>query len=83
MKVLKDKTRVSIKTDSCIINGYLHIMKQGRVSDYLSSQLNKFIPITDAEIFPLNYEYPNNDEKKKKGVVFINTSKIELVEYFN
>jgi len=82
MKIPKEKTKVRIKTDSAVIIGYVHTLKDGRLSDYFSSQIDKFIPVTDAVIFPLNYKIEDDDESEKREVIFVNISKVEIIEYF-
>jgi len=57
-------------------------MVDGRLSDYITSQKNKFIPVTDAEVYYLGEGGKVIDEKKtKREVVFINVDKIEMMEY--
>lgn len=80
MKVPKQKVKVKIKTDSSIIVGYVHIMVSGRVSDYMSSQIGKFIPVTEAKVYPLE-EKVEEDIKGTKDIIFVNVKKIEIVEY--
>ncbi len=82
MQIDKEKTKVRIKTDNAVIVGYVHHMPSGRLSDYFTAQAEKFIPVTDAIIYPLNYSIDDNDRTKKREVVFINTDRIEIVEYF-
>ena len=82
MKIPKEKTKVRIKTDSAVIVGYVHPLKDARLSDYFSSQIDKFIPVTDAIIFPINYKIEDNDGTEKREVIFVNISKIEIIEYF-
>jgi len=78
----KEKTKVRIKTESALIVGYVHIMKDARLSDYFSSQIDKFIPVTDAVVYPVNYELKDTGDIEKREVIFINISKIEIIEYF-
>jgi len=82
MKIPKDKTRVRIKTDSAVIVGNVHTMKDARLSDYLSSQVDKFIPVTEAAIFSINYKIEDVKGSKNKEIVFVNIAKIEFIEYF-
>ena len=82
MQVPKDKVKVRIKTESAIINGTVYTMVNGRLSDYITSHVGKFIPVTDAEIMYL--EKPRKDIEKngvKREVVFVNVEKIEMIEY--
>ena len=82
MKVSQQKVKVRIITESCVINGTVHTMVDGRLSDYITSRKNKFIPVTDAEIFYLDER--RKDLKKngvRREVVFINVEKIEMIEY--
>lgn len=82
MKIPKEKVKVKIKTDTSIIIGYMHIMVGGRLSDYISAQINKFIPITDAEIKNCK-DNEKISEKNSEEVMFINSSKIESISLVN
>jgi hypothetical protein len=81
IQIPKEKTKVRIKTDSAVITGYVHTLPDSRLSDYFSSQIDKFIPVTGAMIFPINYQV-NGDDLEKREVIFVNISKIEIIEYF-
>jgi len=82
MQIPKQKVRVRIKTESFIVKGTVYTMAEGRLSDYIISQKNKFIPVTDAEVQYLGEGGKILDEKKiKREVVFINVDKIEMIEY--
>ncbi len=81
-QVPKNQVKVKIKIESAIINGNVHTMVNGRLSDYLTSQIGKFIPVTDAEIFyaeKTRMDYKENGIKRE--VVFVNVEKIEMIEY--
>ncbi|HHT78271.1 MAG TPA: hypothetical protein GXZ93_00480 [Actinobacteria bacterium] len=82
MQINKQKTKVRIKTDSAVIIGYVHHMADGRLSDYFTAQVDKFIPVTDALVYPLNYPTDDKEDLQKRDVVFVNTDRIEIVEYF-
>ncbi|MEE8325109.1 MAG: hypothetical protein V3R31_05590 [Candidatus Humimicrobiaceae bacterium] len=82
MQVQKDQVKVRIKTESAVINGTVYTMVNGRLSDYITSHVGKFIPITDAEVVYM--EKPLKDLEKdgeKREVVFVNVEKIEMIEY--
>lgn len=82
MQVQKDQVKVRIKTESAVINGTVYTMVNGRLSDYITSHVGKFIPITDAEVMYM--EKPLKDlekDGKKREVVFVNVEKIEMIEY--
>lgn len=82
MHVPKDQVKVRIKTESALINGIVHTMVNGRLSDYITSHVGKFIPVTDAEVFYLEKMRENIDENgQKREVVFVNVEKIEMIEY--
>jgi len=82
MKVPKQKVKVKIKTESAIVVGHVHIMVDGRISDYLSSQKDKFIPVTEAVVYSPGDKVDNNvDINKSNKIVFINLEKIEMLEY--
>jgi len=82
IQIPKEKTKVRIKTDSAVIIGYVHTISDTRLSDYFSSQTDKFIPVTEARIIPVSYKVNEGDDLEKREVVFVNISKIELIEYF-
>ncbi|MDD3520802.1 MAG: hypothetical protein PHU65_06195 [Actinomycetota bacterium] len=82
MHINKEKTKVRIKTDSAVIVGYVHHMAEGRLSDFFTAQMDKFIPITDAIIYPINYSNEDKEDLQKRDIVLINANKIEIVEYF-
>jgi hypothetical protein len=79
MKIPSDKVKVKIKTDSFIVRGLVHTTAGGRLSDYMTAHVKKFIPVTEAEITPIDSRLEN--EKEKREVVFINVEKIEMIEY--
>ena len=82
MRVPKDQVKVKIKTESAIINGTVHTLVNGRLSDYMTSQRGKFLPVTDAEVHYL--EKPGRElmeDGEKREIVFVNTEKIEMIEY--
>ena len=82
MQVEKDQVKVRIRTESAIINGTVHTMINGRLSDYITSHVGKFIPVTDAEVIYL--EKPRKDLENngvKREVAFVNVEKIEMIEY--
>lgn len=82
MQVPKQKVRVKIKTESFIVKGTVYTMVDGRLSDYVTSKKDKFIPVTDAEVCYLGKGGKALDEKKiKREVVFISVNKIEMIEY--
>ncbi len=80
MKIPKEKVKVKIKTDTSIIIGYIHTMVGGRLSDYMSAQKDKFIPITEATVFPLEKKIEEDiNIKDDTEVVFVNVKKIEML----
>ena len=82
MQIPKQKVRVKVRTESFIVKGTVYTMVDGRLSDYITSQKNKFIPVTDAEVQYLGEGGKILEEKKtKREVVFINVDKIEMMEY--
>jgi len=82
MKVPKQKIKVKIRTETSIIVGNVHIMVDGRLSDYISSQVNKFIPVTEAAVYPLEEKIGEDvDISEGEKVVFVNVEKIEMIEY--
>ena len=82
MKIEKQKVNVRIKTESTIVKGTVFTLAEGRLSDYISSQKNKFIPVVDAEVQYLSGIGKIMDESNtKREIVFINVEKIEMIEY--
>ena len=82
MRVPKDQVKVKIKTESAIINGTVHTLVNGRLSDYMTSQKGKFLPVTDAEVHYLNKpEREVAENGARREIVFVNTEKIEMIEY--
>lgn len=82
MQVQKDQVNVRIKTESAVITGIVHTMVNGRLSDYITSHVGKFIPVTDAEVMYLEKPRKNIEENGvKREVVFVNVEKIEMIEY--
>jgi len=82
MQIPKQKVRVNIKTESFIVKGTVHTMVDSRLSDYITSQKDKFIPVTNAEVYYLGESRKVIGEKKfKREVVFINVDNIEMIEY--
>jgi len=82
MKIEKQKVKVRIKTESTIVKGTVYTLAEGRLSDYITSQKNKFIPVTDAEVQYLSGTVKILDENNsKREIVFINVEKIEMIEY--
>ncbi|MFO7929184.1 MAG: hypothetical protein R6U35_05925 [Candidatus Humimicrobiaceae bacterium] len=79
MKGPRDKVKIKVKTESYIVEGTVHVMAGGRLSDYMTSHVDKFIPITDVHVTPISKKFP--EEKRKREVVFINVEKIEMIEY--
>ena len=76
----KQKVKIKIKVNSTIVIGYIHIAFGGRVSDYITSQVNKFIPVTEAEAYPVS----DGNEKKinisgSYDVIFLNVESIEMM----
>lgn len=80
LKIPKQKIYVKIKTFSSLITGHIHVITGGRIIDYLSSQNNKFIPVTDAQVYPLKSEIePDLNISGKNEVVFLNVEDIEMI----
>lgn len=82
MKIEKQKVKVKIKTESTIVRGTVHTLSNGRLSDYITSQKNKFIPVTDAEVYYIDGSGKMLEENiSRREIVFINVEKIEMIEY--
>jgi len=82
MQIQKQKVRVKIETESFVVEGTIYTMVGGRLSDYMTSQKDKFISVTDAEVQYLGEGGKIlNEGKAKREIVFINVDKIEMIEY--
>lgn len=82
MRVPKQKVSVKIKTETAVINGTVHTMINGRLSDYIVSHVGKFIPVTDAEIYYLaDAAKSQKAATVKRDVIFVNVEKVEIIEY--
>ena len=82
MKIEKQHVMVKIRTETSIVKGAVHTLVDGRLSDYITSQRNRFIPVTDAEVHYLGESKTGAEENKvKRQVVFVNVEKIEMIEY--
>ena len=83
MQIPKDHVEVKIKTESAIIMGIVHTMVNGRLSDYMSSHVGKFIPVTNAKVFHADKITRKDIEENgvERKVVFVNVEKIEMIEY--
>jgi len=79
MKIIpKEKVPVKIKTVSSIITGEVHVMTGGRLSDYMTTHNDKFIPVTDATVKELG---KSEESSVKRKVIFVNVAMIERIEY--
>lgn len=80
LEVSKERIHAKIKAGSSIITGYIHIMPGSRVIDYIRSQFNKFIPVTDATVNSLDKEAKNNiNITGKYDVIFLNVENIQMI----
>ena len=80
IKVPKEKVYVKIKTRTANILGYIYIMTGGRIIDYVNSQNNKFIPITEAEVFPAKGESKSDSQiSGKNDLIILNVKDIEML----
>ena len=82
MKIEKQKVRVKIKTEFSIVKGTVFTLVNGRLSDYITSHKNRFIPVSDAEVqYISGTGKVMGGNKTKRKIVFINVEKIEMIEY--
>lgn len=49
--ISREEIKVIIFVPSCRIEGNIHLPREGRISDFLSSQTKKFFPVTEAKVF--------------------------------
>lgn len=76
----KQKVKIKIKVNSTIVIGYIHIAIGGKVSDYITSNVNKFIPITEAEAYPVSDGIKKNiNINGSYNVIFLNVESIEMM----
>ena len=54
-------------------------MVGGRLSDYMTSHVNKFIPVTNAVVCSIGKDI--NEDAVKREVVFVNVEMTEMIEY--
>jgi len=80
LKIATEEINVKIKTSSAIVIGCIHTMPGSRVSDYIKSQTRRFIPVTDATVYPLE-EVPKNDLNisGKNDIIFVNVDSVEML----
>jgi hypothetical protein len=80
LEVPKEKIKVKIKTNSAIVAGYIHIMPGSRVIDYIRSQFNKFIPVTNTTVYPLEKGVEEDvNISGKYDIVFLNVENIQMI----
>ena len=80
LRIPKQKIYVKIKTISSVIIGYIHVVSGSRIIDYLNSQINKFIPVTDAQVYPSKSELePDLNISGKNDLIFLNVKDIEML----
>ena len=73
----KQKVKIKIKVNSTIVIGYIRLEMGGRVSDYITSRVNKFIPVTEAKAYPLSDATKKNiNIDGSYDVIFINVESI-------
>ncbi len=82
MKIEKQSVRVKIKTESSIVKGTVHTLVDSRLSDYITSHKNRFVPVTDAEVYYIDRNKEvRSEDRVRREIVFINVEKIEMIEY--
>ena len=80
LEVSKDEINVKIKTNSAIVTGHIHIMPGSRIIDFIRSQFNKFIPVTDTTVYPLEKGIKNSvNISGKYDIVFLNVENIQMI----
>ena len=71
MKTPKQKVQVKIKKESFSTKGTVYNMADSRLSDYIISKKDKFIPVTDAEVHYLYESGKIPGEKMLKKKLFL------------
>ena len=80
MSIPKQKVKIKIKVNSTIVIGYIQIAIGGRVSDYIASHANKFIPVAEAKAYPThNGDKEDINIKGSYDVIFLNMESIEMM----
>jgi len=80
LEVSKEEINVKIKTNSSIVIGHIHIMPGSRIIDFIRSQSNKFIPVTDTTVYPLEKGIKNSvNISGKYDIVFLNVENIQMI----
>lgn len=80
LEVSKDEINVKIKTNSAIVIGHIHIMPGSRIIDFIRSQFNKFIPVTDTTVYPLEKGIKDSvNISGKYDIVFLNVENIQMI----
>jgi len=80
LEVSKDEINVKIKTNSAIVTGHIHIMPGSRIIDFIRSQFNKFIPVTDTTVYPLEKGIKDSvNISGKYDIVFLNVENIQMI----
>jgi len=80
LEVSKEEINVKIKTNSAIVIGHIHIMPGSRIIDFIRSQFNKFIPVTDTTVYPLEKGIKDSvNISGKYDIVFLNVENIQMI----
>ncbi|MFC2159548.1 hypothetical protein ACFLQS_02390 [Actinomycetota bacterium] len=80
MKIDKQKVKVKVATHSAIIIGYIHIIPGGRISDYITSRVNKFITLTEVDVYPTKNNVSEDiNINGRNDTIFINVESIEMM----
>jgi hypothetical protein len=75
-KIKKDRLRVVILTQGYRVEGDVHILPDGRLTDFINSKTSEdFIAVTDAEVFPAS----QHDDVLRVDYIAINKSYITMV----
>jgi len=80
LEISKEEINVKIKTNSAIVIGHIHIMPGSRIIDFVRSQFNKFIPVTDTTVYPLEKGIKDSvNISGKYDIVFLNVENIQMI----
>ena len=75
MKVKKEKIKVSVYLNNIRIIGYAHVMHKVRLTDYLNSNAQNFLPITEAEV----HTYYPDEKVEFVDLIEVNKAMIQAI----
>ena len=74
-RIKKDKLKVTIHTQREKIIGEIHHLPSDRLSDCMNQEDQKFLPVTNAEVFDLR----ENDFEYKTEFLLVNKNHVNMI----